>query len=70
MDKDKYLMKQCFENLNNLKRSMTLEEIERDKGNIDKAMQHELMKYRMLARLELSMRGLQNELGKDSESET
>lgn len=68
MEKDKYLMKQCFDNLNSFKRALTLEEIERDKGNTEKAMQHELMKYRMLARLELSLRGLQSELGKDDES--
>lgn len=69
MDKDKYLMKQCFDNWNSLKRYMTLEEIEREKGDIDEARKLELLKYKTMAKLELSLRGLQKEIRKEDGEE-
>jgi hypothetical protein len=69
MEKDLYLMKQCFDNWNALKRFQTLEEIEREKGNLDEARKMELMKYKTMSKMELSLRGLQKELRKEEEGE-
>ena len=70
MDKDKYLMKQCFKDWNALKRFQTLEEVEREKGNIDQARYYELQKYKTQAKLELSLRALQKEIYKEEEEGT
>lgn len=69
MDKDKYLIKQCFKEWNALKRFQTLEEVEREKGNIDQARYYELQKYKTQAKLELSLRALQKEIYKEEEEE-
>jgi hypothetical protein len=69
MDKDQYLMKQCFDNWNALKRFMTKEEIHREKGEIHKAREMELAKYKTMAKLELSLRALQGEIRKEEEEE-
>jgi hypothetical protein len=69
LDKDKYLMKQCFDNWNAVKRFQTKEEIEREKGMVDEARKMELMKYKAQAKLELSMRALQREISKEEDTE-
>jgi hypothetical protein len=69
MEKDLFLMKQCFDNWNALKRYQTLEEIEREKGNIDEARKMELLKYKTMAKMELSLRALQKEIRKGEEEE-
>lgn len=67
MEKDKYLMKQCFDNWNAFKRFQTKEEIEREKGEIEGARYNELMKYKAQAKLELSLRALQREINREEE---
>ncbi|MBL5833281.1 hypothetical protein HV417_02210 [Bacillus sporothermodurans] len=67
MEKDKYLMKQCFDNFNAFKRYQTKEEIEREKGSVEQARYFELQKYKTQAKLELSLRALQRELYKEEE---
>jgi hypothetical protein len=69
VEKDKYLMKQCFDNWNALKRFQTLEEIEREKGNVEQARYYELQKYKTQAKMELSLRALQKELYKEEGEE-
>jgi hypothetical protein len=69
VEKDKYLMKQCFKEWNAMKRFQTLEEVEREKGDIEKARYYELQKYKTQAKLELSLRALQQELYKEEEEE-
>ena len=69
MDKDLYLMKQCFDNWNALKRFQTLEEIEREKGNVDEARKHELMRYKSMMKMELALRALQKEIRKEEGEE-
>ena len=62
MDKTLHLMKQTFDYWNAFKRYQTLEEIEREKGNIEESRWHELNKYKTMNKLELSLRALQKEL--------
>lgn len=69
MDKDKYLMKQCFDNWNAIKRFQTKEEIEREKGNTEQARYYELQKYKAQGKLELSLRALQREITKEEGEE-
>jgi hypothetical protein len=62
--KEIYMVKQTFKHLNSFKRFRALEEIERNKGNIDQADKMELMQYKTIDALELSLRGLQRELNR------
>lgn len=64
MDKEKvdHLMKQVFNNWNALKRYQTKEEIARETGNIPELHEMELLKYKQMGKLELSMRALQKDI--------
>lgn len=67
--KEKYLIKQAFQNLNAMKRFQTQEEIERQKGRTGVAEQYELKKLKSQFRLELSLRAIQKEIYNDDSHE-
>jgi hypothetical protein len=56
------LMQEAFNNLNAFKRSRALEQVERDRGNHDKASKHKLQQYECIDKLELSLRGINKAL--------
>lgn len=64
-------MKQCFDNWNALKRYQTLEDIAREKNDEKEAQKMELLKYKTMAKMELSLRAIQREMrannGEDEE---
>lgn len=67
MEKPEYLMKQAFHNWNALKRFQTLEDIEKEKGNIDESKRVELLKYKSMLKMELSLRALQINISTNEE---
>jgi len=56
------LMHEAFSYLNAFKRARALEQVERQKGNNDKAAMHKLSQYESFDKLELSMRALQKNI--------
>lgn len=53
------LIKEAFNHLNAFKRSRALEQVEREKMNHDKAMQHRLHQFENVDKLELTLRAIQ-----------
>jgi hypothetical protein len=62
--KELFLIKQAFKHLNSFKRYRALGESAGERGNSSEAERMELLQYKTIDQLELTLRGLQSELRK------
>jgi hypothetical protein len=64
MEKDVFLIKKAFKHLNDYKRFRAVKE---STHSVEEALKMELQQYKAIDQLELTLRGLQNELRKEND---